>query len=145
MTVKNEAQLITYPDSLGGNLGPLRYILQTHFPGLFGSGIHILPPFPSSGDRGYAPLTHLDIASAFGTWEDVRRVGDESSILLDLVVNHVSAESIYFQDFLKNGRKSEYADLFIPATKIWPAGDPPPHEIERMDLRRREAFSDFTI
>jgi sucrose phosphorylase len=145
MMVKNEVQLITYPDSLGGNLGTLGYILQTHFPGLFGGGIHILPPFPSSGDRGYAPVTHLDIAPEFGTWEDVRRIGNESPILLDLMVNHLSAESTYFQDFLKNGRKSEYADLFIPASKIWPAGDPPRGEIEEMFLRRREPFSDFTI
>ncbi len=130
MTVKNEVQLITYPDSLGGNLRTLDYILQTHFPGLFGGGIHILPPFPSSGDRGFAPVTYLDIAPEFGTWEDVRRIGMKSPILLDLMVNHLSAESIYFQDFLKNGRKSEYADLFIPATRIWPAGDPPRDEIE---------------
>src|SRR3989304_148217 len=145
MTVKNEVQLITYPDSLGGNLGALGHILQTHFAGLFGGGIHILPPFPSSADRGFAPVTYIDIAPEFGTWEDVRRIGQKSPILLDLMVNHLSAESIYFQDFLKNGRKSEYADLFIPASKIWPAGDPPRDEIEEMFLRRREPFSDFTI
>lgn len=145
MTVKNAVQLITYPDSLGGNLRTLGYILQTHFPGLFGGGIHILPPFPSSGDRGFAPVTYLDIAAEFGTWEDVRRIGNESPILLDLMVNHLSAESIYFRDFLKNGPKSEYADLFIPATKIWPVGDPPHEEVEEIFLRRREPFSDFTI
>jgi len=145
MTVKSEVQLITYPDSLGGNLRTLDFILQTYFPGLFGGGIHILPPFPSSGDRGFSPVTYLDIAPEFGTWEDVRRIGKKSPILLDLMVNHLSAESIYFQDFLKNGRKSEYADLFIPASKIWPAGDPPHDEIEKIFLRRREPFSDFTI
>ena len=145
MTVRNEVQLITYPDSLGGNLGALGHILQTHFPGLFGGGIHILPPFPSSADRGFAPVSYLDIAPEFGTWEDVRRIGKKSPILLDLMVNHLSAESIYFRDFLKNGRTSEYADLFIPARKIWPDGDPPRDEIERLFLRRREPFSDFTV
>ena len=145
MMVKNEVQLITYPDSLGGNLRTLNHILQTHFPGLFGGGIHILPPFPSSGDRGFAPVTYLDIAPEFGTWEDVRRIGKKTPILLDLMVNHLSAESVYFQDFLKNGRKSEYADLFIPVSKIWPDGDPPRDEIGKMFLRRREPFSDFTI
>jgi sucrose phosphorylase len=90
-------------------------------------------------------VTYLDIAPEFGTWEDVRRIGKKSPILLDLMVNHLSAESIYFQDFLKNGRKSEYADLFIPATKIWPDGDPPHDEMEKIFLRRREPFSDFTI
>jgi sucrose phosphorylase len=145
MTVKNEVQLITYPDSLGGDLASLHSILETHFPGLFGGGIHILPPFPSSGDRGFAPVTHLDIAPEFGTWEDVRRIGRMGPVLLDLVVNHLSVESTYFQDFLKNGRKSEYADLFIPTSKIWPTGDPPRDEVEKIFLRRREPFSDFTI
>jgi sucrose phosphorylase len=145
MTVKNEVQLITYPDSLGGSLGALGQILQTHFRGLFGGGIHILPPFPSSGDRGFAPVSYLDIAPEFGSWEDVRRIGQTSPILLDLMVNHLSADSIYFRDFLKNGRTSEYADLFIPARKIWPDGDPPRDEIEKLFLRRKEPFSDFTI
>ncbi len=144
MTVKNEVQLITYPDSLGGNLGALDRILQMHFRGLFGGGIHILPPFPSSGDRGFAPVTYFDIAPEFGTWEDIRRIGNESPILLDLMVNHLSSESTYFQDFLKNGSESEYADLFIPANRIWPAGEPPRDEIEKMFLRRKEPFSDFT-
>ena len=75
MTVKNKVQLITYPDSLGGNLGTLDHVLQTHCAGLFDGGIHILPPFPSSGDRGFAPVTYFDIAPEFGTWEDVRRIG----------------------------------------------------------------------
>jgi sucrose phosphorylase len=145
MTVKNQVQLITYPDSLGGNLGALDRILHTHFLGLFGGGVHILPPFPSSGDRGFAPVSYLDIAPEFGTWEDVRRIGKASPVLLDLMVNHLSAESVYFRDFLKNGRMSEYADLFIPARKIWPDGDPPRDEIEKLFLRRKEPFSDFTI
>jgi sucrose 6(F)-phosphate phosphorylase len=145
MTVKNKAQLITYPDSLGGNLIALRNILQTHFPGVFEGGIHILPPFPSSGDRGFSPRTYLEIAPQFGTWEDVRRIGEMSPVLLDLMVNHISAESIYFQDFLEKGGNSEYADLFIPPGKVWPTGDPPRDEIEKLFLRRREPFSDFTV
>ena len=41
------------PAALGGLLdGPLD--------GLF-RGVHILPPFPSSGDRGFAPLTYEEI------------------------------------------------------------------------------------
>ena len=51
MRVKNQVQLITYPDSLGGDLRSLNHVLDTYFPGLFTGGVHILPPFPSSGDR----------------------------------------------------------------------------------------------
>ena len=59
--VKNKVQLITYPDSLGGNLKALKSNLDTYFPNLFEGGIHILPPYPSSGDRGFAPLTYFEL------------------------------------------------------------------------------------
>ncbi len=145
MTVKNRVQLITYPDSLGGDLGSLDCLLQTHLKGLFEGGIHILPPFPSSGDRGFAPLNHLQIATQFGTWEDIRRIGETHAIALDLIVNHISARSAHFQDFLEKGRKSEYAGLFIPLDRIWPGGIPPQEDIEKIFLRRTQPFSDFTI
>jgi len=145
MTVKNQVQLITYPDSLGGNLRTLNYVLETYFPGLFKGGIHILPSFPSSGDRGLAPLTYLEIEPQFGVWEDIRRISEKHDILLDLMVNHISAKSTYFLDFLENGRKSEYADLFITVDKIWPDGNPPQEEIEKIFLRRKEPFSNFMI
>jgi sucrose phosphorylase len=145
MAIKNQVQLITYPDSLGGDLKSLGYILDAYFPGLFTGGIHILPPFPSSGDRGFAPLTYLEIDPQFGTWEDIRRIGGKHDILLDLMVNHISAKASYFQDFLRKGRKSEYADLFITQDKIWPDGNPPQEEIEKIFLRRTEPFSDFMI
>ncbi len=67
MAIKNQVQLITYPDSLGGNLQTLNTILRTHFADICPGGVHILPPFPSSGDRGFAPLTYLEIDPAHGT------------------------------------------------------------------------------
>ena len=145
MAVKNQVQLITYPDSLGGDLKTLHHILEAQFPDVFKGGIHILPPFPSSGDRGFAPLTYLEIEPEFGTWEDVQCIGEKHDILLDLMVNHISAKSVYFQDYLKKGCKSKYADLFIPVDKIWPNGNPPQEEIEKIFLRRTEPFSSFTI
>lgn len=145
MAVKNQVQLITYPNSLGGDLKTLNNVLLKYFSDVFKGGIHILPPFPSSGDRGFAPLTYLEIEAAFGTWEDVRRIGENFDVLLDLMVNHISRQSKYFQDFLKKGRKSKYADLFITVDKIWPDGNPTDEEISKIFLRRSEPFSTFTI
>jgi sucrose phosphorylase len=145
MAVKNQVQLITYPDSMGGDLKALNHVLETYFPNIFKGGIHILPPFPSSGDRGFAPLTYLEIEPAFGTWDDIRQIGEKHDILLDLMVNHISAKSPFFQDFLKRGRESEYADLFITLDKVWPDGDPPEDEINKIFLRRTEPYSDFII
>lgn len=145
MAVKNQVQLITYPDSLGGDLKALNNILMKYFSDIFKGGIHILPPFPSSGDRGFAPLTYLQIEPEFGTWEDIRAIGENFDVLVDLMVNHISQKSIYFQDFLRKGRKSEYADLFITLDKVWEDGTPVKKDIEKMFLRRKAPYSTFTI
>ncbi len=145
MAVKNQVQLITYPDSLGGDLKNLNQVLEKHFQGLFAGGIHILPPFPSSGDRGFAPLTYLEIEPQFGSWDDIKRLSEKHAILLDLMVNHISAKSEFFQDFIENGRNSKYADLFIPLDKIWPDGNPVNKDLEKIFLRRTVPYSEFLI
>ncbi|WP_342563821.1 sucrose phosphorylase [Paenibacillus sp. FSL R7-0345] len=145
MAVKNKVQLITYPDSLGGDLRTLHDILIKYFSDIFKGGIHILPPFPSSGDRGFAPLTYLEIDPAFGTWEDINEIGETFDVLVDLMVNHISRQSKYFQDFLEKGRKSEYADLFITLDKVWEDGQPVEEDISKMFLRRPLPYSSFKI
>lgn len=60
---RDAPQLLTYPDSLGGDLPSIRGLLEGPLRGLFG-GIHVLPPFPSSGDRGFAPLTYREARPA---------------------------------------------------------------------------------
>ncbi len=143
--VLNQVQLITYPDSLGGDLKKLNSVLEKYFPNLFTGGIHILPPFPSSGDRGFAPLTYLEIDPRFGTWDDIKQISEKHAVLLDLMVNHISAKSPYFQDFIKQGNDSEYADLFITIEKIWPDGQPRQEDLDKIFLRREIPFSDFKI
>lgn len=143
--LKNKVQLITYPDSLGGDLKSLKSVLDNQLSGLFDGGIHILPPFPSSGDRGFAPLTYLEIEPSFGTWEDVRAISAEYDVLLDLMVNHISKQSPFFQDYLLKGSNSEYADLFIPLEKYWKDGVPVQEDIDKMFLRRERPYSTFAV
>ncbi|MNC21584.1 Sucrose phosphorylase [compost metagenome] len=61
------------------------------------------------------------------------------------MVNHISQQSSYFQDFLEKGRDSEYADLFLTLDKIWPNGEPLQQDIEKMFLRRPLPYSTFAI
>ena len=135
--MKNNVQLITYPDSLGGSLNTLTQILEQYFSGVFG-GIHLLPPFPSTGDRGFAPVTYREIDPRFGTWQDIQKLSATHDVLLDFMVNHISRHSSYFQDFVKNGRQSQYADLFITLDKVWPDGKPVETDVRKSscdDLR----------
>lgn len=145
MALKNKVQLITYPDSMGGSLKTLNEMLLKHFADIFTGGVHILPPFPSSGDRGFAPLTYLEIEPSFGTWEDIRAIGDKFDVLVDLMVNHISKQSPYFQDFLAKGRASEHADLFLTLDKVWENGEPVQADIDKMFLRRSLPYSTFEI
>ncbi len=145
MTIDRRVQLITYPDSLGGNLTALREVLEQHFAGVFG-GVHLLPPFPSSGDRGFAPLDYFAIEPAFGGWSDIVRLGERHEVTLDLMVNHISRRSPYFRDFERRGRASQHADLFLTLDKIWPDGRPPAADVEKIFLRKPEhPFLDVTI
>jgi sucrose phosphorylase len=138
-------QLLTYPNSLGGGLAELAELLDGRLAGLF-HGVHILPPFPSSGDRGFAPLTYHEIDPRFGTWQDIWRMGERHDVVLDLMINHISRQSPEFLDFERRGRRSPYADLFITVDKIWPDGDPPLADIDLIFLRKPDSpFSTITI
>jgi sucrose 6(F)-phosphate phosphorylase len=138
-------QLLTYPDSLGGDLRTLRELLEGPLAGLF-HGVHVLPPFPSSGDRGFAPLTYDVIEPRFGTWEDIRRLGRNHDVLLDVMINHISRQSPQFQDFLHRGRRSPSADLFITLDKVWPGGVPADDDVAQIFLRKPHApFSTVTV
>jgi len=52
--IQNKVMLITYPDSLGGDLKGLRHVLDTSLKGAAGS-IHILPFFPSAATAASRP------------------------------------------------------------------------------------------
>ena len=53
-SVNNEIMLITYADCMGNDLNDLENVLNKYLEGAVG-GLHILPFFPSSADRGFAP------------------------------------------------------------------------------------------
>jgi sucrose phosphorylase len=146
MTVRSQPQLITYPDSLGGNLAALgQFLSHPALAGAFG-GVHILPPFPSSGDRGFAPTTYREIDPAFGAWSDIAALGERFDVILDLMVNHISRRSPEFQDFLLRGRQSPFADMFLTLDKVWPRGEPVAADVARIFLRRpKPPFSTVTI
>jgi sucrose 6(F)-phosphate phosphorylase len=128
-------QLLTYPDSLGGNLASLAALLNGPLAGLF-RGLHVLPPFPSSGDRGFAPVTYREIDPRFGSWTDIRRLASTHDVMLDVMINHLSRQSAEFRDFERFGRRSRHADLFITLDKIWPGAEPPVADVALIFLRR---------
>ena len=123
----------------------IRALLDGPLKGVFG-GIHVLPPFPSSGDRGFAPITYRQIDHRFGGWEDITALARDHDVCLDLMVNHISRRSDEFRDFEQHGREAASADLFITLDKVWPGGEPPASDVARIFLRKpHDPFTTFEI
>jgi sucrose phosphorylase len=123
VALKNQIMLITYADSLGRNLQELGEILRNYFKGIIG-GIHILPFYPSSGDRGFAPLTYEEVDPVFGSWRDIQDLSRDFDLMFDFMINHISRRSRYYREFQAEKDQSEYADLFIRYKDFWPDGKP---------------------
>lgn len=134
--IENKAMLITYADTMGGDLRQLERMLHEHCPGAFG-GVHVLPFFPSSGDRGFAVIRYDAVEPRFGTWEDIDRLAGQYYLMADFMLNHVSIRCPEFRDYMKNGDASPYRDMFIHWDEFWPGGEP--NEDELNALYRRKA------
>lgn len=145
MSIRNQIMLITYPDSMGKDLKELSEILNKHYNNVIG-GLHILPFFPSSADRGFAPLNYTNVDSAFGSWDDIRVLADKYYLMFDFMINHISSSSEYFKDFIANKDNSKYNDLFIRYKDFWPNGEPTQQDIDRIYKRKpRAPYVDVTF
>ncbi len=142
MALRNEVQLIAYPDRIGNNLGDLALFLEKHLEGLVG-GVHILPIYPSNADTGFSPLTHMDVDPAYGSWADIERISSRIDLCLDLIINHMSDESAEFLDFIEKGDASQYADLFLDVDRL---GTVTPDDLAKIYIRKeREPFRDVVL
>ncbi len=116
--------LITYASRLGGDLGRLREVMAGPLAGLFG-GIHVLPfytPFDGA-DAGFDPQDHTAVDPRLGSWDDVAALArDGYSVMADVIVNHVSATSPQFQDWLARGPGSAYDGMFLTLGSAFPQG-----------------------
>lgn len=135
-------QLITYVDRLAGTVSGVHDLLDTRLAGAFG-GVHLLPYFtPFDGaDAGFDPVDHAEIDPRLGTWDDVRRLGASYTVMSDLIVNHVSADSAAFADVRRRGDASPFAPMFLTLDSVFPDGA---HEADLTRVYRPRPGLPFT-
>lgn len=96
--------LITYGDTVRRPkerpLVTLRRFLEQRLDGALPI-VHILPFFPYSSDDGFSVIDYRQVDPALGTWADVRALGEGHRLMFDLVLNHVSRRSAWFQRYLQ--------------------------------------------
>ncbi len=66
--------------------------------------IHLLPFFTFSSDDGFAVMDYTQVNDAYGDWDDIIQIAEEFKLMSDLVINHCSGRSRWFEQF-KAGEK----------------------------------------
>lgn len=111
---ERDVLLITYADQVReAGLTPLAAFdrfARDHLLGVV-SGIHLLPFYPWTSDDGFSVQDFFAVAPAYGTWDDITRLGGEFDLMFDAVFNHLSAESGWFRRFLAGD--PAYRDFFV--------------------------------
>jgi len=118
--VDNGPMLNAYPDSMGGTLSDIVSVLQKkEFEDVFQS-FYILPSiFNTDLDRGFSVIDY-GINEEMADEKDLKELEKLGiNLKLDFILNHASVLSPQFQDLVKNGEKSKYADFFINWNKFW--------------------------
>jgi len=108
--------LITYGDTIRSGsektLKTLHRFLSEYLTGVM-NYIHILPFYPYSSDDGFSILDYFKVNPDFGDWKDIQAIAENFNLMFDAVINHISAQSDWFQGYLKGERI--YKDYFIEA------------------------------
>lgn len=99
---ERDALLITYGNSfVDGQHKPLDLLhdfLKRHLKGVI-DGVHILPFFPYTSDDGFSVTDYRAVNPVLGDWADISRIGSEFKLMSDLVLNHVSSQSTWFNNY----------------------------------------------
>jgi glycosidase len=64
------------------------------------SCVHILPFFPSTSDDGFAVKNYVETDVVLGSWDDISDIASNFSLMIDLVINHVSADHWWLKQYL---------------------------------------------
>ena len=124
---ERDSLLITYGDQVQENgkahLQTLTEFCESYLRGVV-SGVHILPFFPWSSDDGFSVKDYRAVDPVLGSWNNIEKMGETFRLMFDGVINHTSAQSEWFQNFLQD--KRQYRNFFITVE-----GDPDLSQVVR--------------
>lgn len=109
-----DAMLITYGDQLQADgmypLEALQSWLAANMEQSI-SSVHVLPFYPYTSDDGFSVVDYNAVDPALGNWSHIEALSRQYKVMFDAVINHISAQSAWFQGFLKGD--PQYADYFL--------------------------------
>lgn len=108
---QHDVVLITYADSLRReDETPLHSLHRFLTKRLIGAvtAVHVLPFYPWSSDDGFSVIDYREVRPDYGTWQDIDALGRDFKLMFDLVLNHCSARSGWFRDYVGSIAPARY-------------------------------------
>ncbi|TMN73253.1 alpha-amylase [Pseudoalteromonas sp. S1727] len=65
------------------------------------NSLHILPFYPYSSDEGFSVMSYVQVNESLGSWQDIQAIANDVKLMADLVINHCSSRSRWFENFLQ--------------------------------------------
>lgn len=141
---ENDVWLITYGDSIVQEgekpLATLNRFANEELKDTI-NGVHILPFFPYSSDDGFSVIDYSQVNDGLGDWEDIEKIAENFHLMADLVINHCSSRSRWFDNFKQ--RKDPGKDYFFEASPeddvsnvVRPRTSPLLREVETLDGKK---------
>ena len=99
---QRDIALITYGDSIVDSGSKPLQVLRDFCETWLGScvtWVHILPFFPWTSDDGFSVLDYSSVNQALGDWNDISDIATDYRLMADLVLNHCSSRSAWFENF----------------------------------------------
>jgi len=141
---ESDALVITYGDSILRDgewpLHTLHDFLRRELRGVV-SGVHILPFYPYSSDDGFSVINYVEVNPSLGDWQDVSAIARDFDLMADLVINHCSSRSLWFENFKQ--RRDPGQDYFVEvdprvdlSAVVRPRTSPLLSEVQTLDGKR---------
>jgi len=135
---------ITYGDSIIKDGEPplktLKHFFDDHLKDTL-SGIHILPFFPYSSDDGFSVIDYTQVNDGLGDWSYIEDIAKKYDLMADLVVNHCSSRSRWFDNFKQRKEPGKSYFFEAPADTdtsmvVRPRTSPLLREVETLDGKK---------
>lgn len=142
---QRDVWVIAYGDHVtDGNRPPLQVMRELLDGPLadVATGVHLLPFYPWTSDDGFAVVDHRKIDPALGDWDDVAAIGRRRRLMVDAVVNHVSAASPHVTGW--TGHVFEPEEDFDLTHVVRPRTSPLTTPFEAPDGTTRFAWTTFS-
>jgi sucrose phosphorylase len=114
---QKDVLLITYGDSIEKAGEKPLHTLHTFLKEYCGEAInsvHILPFFPYSSDDGFSVIDYSSVNESLGNWDDIQAITEDYRMMSDVVINHCSSRSAWFENFIKG--EGPGSDFFFTAS-----------------------------